>query len=87
MFLCFFKLDVFLFDFGNFCFNIIVEYVDRNFVLKRINWIELYVIDNLEVFLMVYYVGKNFGDVFLEGIYFVKYIFIDGSGNMVECLF
>ena len=81
---CFSKLDVSPPAVGNSCPNTIVEYADRNSV-KRIRWTEPYAIDNSGVTPMVHHMGKSPGDVFQEGNSLVTYIFIDGSGNTVNC--
>ena len=64
-----------------------MAYADRNSNSKRINWTEPHAIDNSGVIPNVQRVGKGFGEVFLEGIHSIKYIFTDGSGNTEECSF
>lgn len=82
-----FQTDISPPDFGNSCPDTIVEYADRNSVLKRINWTEPHATDNSGVTPTVQHVGKNPGDIFPEGIHSVKYIFTDDSGNKAECTF
>ena len=64
-----------------------MEYADRNSNSKNITWTEPHAIDNSGVTPNVHLVGKGPGDLFEEGIYFVKYIFTDDSGNKAECSF
>ena len=54
---------------------------------KRIIWTVPQATDNSGVTPTVHHVGKGPGDVFIEGIHSVKYIFTDDSGNKAECSF
>ena len=64
-----------------------MEYADRNSASKKITWTVPQAIDNSLVTPKVRHVGKRPGEIFQKGIYDVKYIFTDGSGNRAECSF
>ena len=68
------------------CPSNILKFADRNSTSTVVTWEALNVTDNSLEHPNVTQSGRNSGDIFSEGEHQIKYIAIDTSGNIAECV-